>query len=43
MQLREVYTAFAKDKASNNPLNVLNLRNLLLRSILLYFLIGKNC
>jgi hypothetical protein len=43
MQLRDIYNTFAKNKASNDPLNVLNLRNPFLRSILTYFLTGKYC
>jgi hypothetical protein len=43
MRLGDVYDAFAEDKASDDPLNVLDLRNPLPRSILPHFLTGEDC
>jgi hypothetical protein len=43
MRLGDVYDAFAEEKASDDPLNVLDLRNPLPRSILPYFLTGEDC
>jgi hypothetical protein len=43
MRLGDVYDAFAEDKASDDPLNVLDLRNPLPRSILPYFFTGEDC
>ncbi|KAF1358485.1 hypothetical protein EJ07DRAFT_123933 [Lizonia empirigonia] len=43
MRLRDIYDTFAENKASDDPLNVLDLRNPLPRSILPYFLTGEDC
>jgi hypothetical protein len=43
MRLGDIYDIFAENKASDDPLNVLDLRNPLPRSILLYFLTGEDC
>jgi hypothetical protein len=43
MRLGDVYDIFAENKASDDPLNVLDLRNPLPRSILPHFLTGEDC
>jgi hypothetical protein len=43
MRLGDIYDTFAENKASDDPLNVLDLRNPLPRSILPYFLTGEDC
>jgi hypothetical protein len=43
MRLGDIYDTFAENKASDDPLNVLDLRNPLPRSILLHFLTGEDC
>jgi hypothetical protein len=43
MWLGDVFEAFAENKASDDPLNVLDLRNPLPRSILPHFLTGEDC
>jgi hypothetical protein len=43
MPLGEVQAVFAKNAASDDPLNVLDLRNPLPRSVLPYFLTGEDC
>ncbi|KAH7061864.1 hypothetical protein BKA63DRAFT_588083 [Paraphoma chrysanthemicola] len=43
MQLSDVYDRFAENKASDDPLNVVDLRNPLPRSILPHFLTGEDC
>jgi hypothetical protein len=43
MRLGDIYDTFAENKASDDPLNVLDLRNPLPRSILPHFLTGEDC
>jgi hypothetical protein len=42
MRLGEVQAVFAENVTSDNPLNVLNLRNPLPHSVLPYFLTGED-
>ncbi|KAH8702657.1 hypothetical protein GQ44DRAFT_717487 [Phaeosphaeriaceae sp. PMI808] len=43
MRLGDAQAVFAKNRTSDDPLNVLDLRNPLPRSILPYFLTGEDC